>query len=164
MKTLADFKRDLVIGRKMILKYRWLDKVKTNIGIERFVVSKNTTGVQLSACETAPKGSFLGWPKASLLEYDGKTATIYNSGSRPLTEKEKEIIAGEPRDEKQEEIDIMTDGSTMYYRKKRYYLENKDYEYLAGWHRQAGKLLRNGLIDDDDCKGEIGLVYEILPL
>lgn len=175
MKTLADLKRDLTIGSSLTLVSRYGQTEGKNIGVERFVVKKNTVGLYLNIDKTATKGSFLDWPKASLLEYTNGTITIYASGFRPLTEKEKQIIKDQPQDKKQDEIDILTDGSTMFYRRKAYFLRSGK-EYLFGCKTQAGKRLKHGsrktvedgsfedwAIDDDNFKGEIGLVYKVSP-
>lgn len=124
MRTLADLKRDLVVGRavKMTSFYGETDPAKHSfIGVVRYVVKKNSVGFYLNADRQAAKGSYFDYPKSSLLEYDGKTIKIYQSGIRPLTEEEKQIMKNEPRDDKQQEIDMMTDGSTMFYRGKRYF-------------------------------------------
>jgi len=77
MKTLADLKRDLVIGSTMTLISRYGQTEGENIGVQRFVVKKNTVGLYLNPDKEAKKGVFLDWPKASLLEYDGQTIKVY---------------------------------------------------------------------------------------
>jgi len=173
MKSLADLKRDLVIGSSLTLVSRYGKTEGKNIGIKRFVVKKNTVGLCLNADKNATKGAFLDWPKASLLKYDGDTITIHISGFRLLTSEEKQIIKNQPRDDEQDKIDIMTDGSTMFYRRKVYFLKIGKI-YLFGCKSQAGKYLKSGttatardgsfsdwFIRDDNVKGEIGLVYKI---
>jgi len=176
MKTLAQLKRDIVKGTCLILK-SWHGRTDAgirNINIPRFVVKKSTVGICLNPNKNVNKGSYVDFPAASLLEYDGETIKIYNSGNRPLTEGEKQIIINQPRDDKQDEIDIMTDGSTMFYRRKSYFQKSGKY-YLFGTEIQAGKRLIQGTrktiedgswsdwaIDDNKCKGEIALVYKIV--
>ena len=151
MKTLADLKRDLSVGASLTLISRYGKKEGKNIGVKRYVVKKNTVGVCLNTDKDAKRGSYLYWPKASLLEYDGETVKIFQSGLRPLTDEEKQILANQPKDEEQS-------------RK----------EYLFSCKTQAGKRLKAGtrqtadegsfsdwFIDDDAHKGEIGLVYKI---
>lgn len=104
MKTLADLKRALSLGAgiRMTSFYGNSDRKNKLVGVVRYVVKSNTTGVYLNEDKTATKGSFLDWPKASLLEFDGKAIKIYQSGTNiPM-------------------------------------------------------------IDDDDCKGVIGLEYELV--
>lgn len=174
MKTLADLKKDLVIGKCLVLRNRWGSIEGRNIGVPRFVVKRNTVGVCLSKDKTKTDGSFFDWPKASLLEYDGKTITVYQSGSRPLTDEEKRILKGQPEDAEQAYNDIMTDGSTMFYRQKCYFEKSGKF-YLFGVSVQAGKQLKNGTrktfddgsfsdwsVNDDKCKGNVGLAYEII--
>lgn len=173
MKTLADLKRQLVIGSSLTLTSRYGQTEGKNIGVKRFIVKKNTTGVYLNEDKAAVKGAFLDWPKASLLSFDNGTITIHISGKRPLTEEEQSIIKNQPRDAKQEEIDMISDSSTMFYRRKVYFQQSGK-EYLSGYKTQAGKRLKHGskatvedgtfsdwFIDDDDVKGEIGLTYTI---
>jgi len=174
MKTLADLKRDLVIGSSLILLSRYGKTEGKNIGVERFVVKKNTAGVYLGTNKTAKTGAFLDWPKASLLEYADGIIKMYVSGLRPLTEEEKNIIVNQPRDEKQEKIDRMSDVSTMFYRRKAYF-QQVDREYLfTSYKKQSGKQIKYGtkqtaddgsfsdwFISDDNVKGESGLVYQV---
>jgi hypothetical protein len=175
MKTAADFKRDMTIGKPVILRRRYNETAGNRIGTKRFLVKSNSVGFELSENAESKSGSFMDWPKTSLLEYDGKTATIYQSGLRPLTAKEKEVYKGQPQDAEQQANDIMTDGSTMFYRQKAYFKARPGFMHLFGCHRERGMLLKHGtqatidngtwsdwFIDDDAVKGEIGLVYEIL--
>lgn len=175
MRTLADLKKALHVGAavKMTGFYGDRDAGENRrsklLGIVRYVVKVNTTGVYLNEDKAATKGSFLDWPKASLLEFDGKNIKIYQSGTRPLTEIEARILAGQPVDKEQSQQDMMTDGSTMFNRGKRYFtdVEGGKYYYLFGTERQCGKRLTTDratgqqVIDDDDCKGVIGLCYEL---
>lgn len=159
MKTLADFKRDLAVGRRVRLIYRNGQELNSL----REVAKTTTTAIKFNALDET-KAGWLDYPKASLVEYDGKTAKIYTAGYRGLTEEEKRVIANEPRDDEQDKIDMMTDGSTMFYRRKRYYMES-DMFYLFSTKKQQGKRLtqRDGkkVIEDDGIKGNLILVYKI---
>ena len=174
MKKLADLKRDLQVGTKLKLIFsRFISRHKF-LKTVRYVVKKNTQGICLNEDSTAKKGSYLDYPKASLLKYDGETITIYNSGKRHLTKKEKDIMLNVPKDEEQDRIDIMSDGSTMFWRRTRYYKEAGKY-YLLGVSKEKGKRLLHGtratvkdgsfsdwFIEDDGIKGDKALVYEIV--
>ena len=70
MKTLTDLKRDLVIGKALILTSRYGQTEGKNIGEVRYIVKKNTVGFYLNPDKSATKGSFVDRPKASLLEYE----------------------------------------------------------------------------------------------
>lgn len=174
MKTLADLKRDLFIGSCLTLISRrgWTEG--RNIGIKRYVVKKNTVGFYLNKDKNATKGSYLDWPKASLLEYENSTIKIYQAGKRPLTNEEKSILKNEPQDQKQDGIDALSDGSIMFYRRKKYYLDHKKFYYLFGVSKHRGRRLIHGtkatidndtfsdwFIVDDDVKGKIGLTYNV---
>lgn len=175
MKTLADLKRDLKVGTQLTLVEFHGTKDSKWINSPRYVIKTSTVDIQLSPDKNATKGSHLNWPKASLLEYDGKTIRIFESGNRPLTEDEKRIYQNQPRDAKQEEIDMLSDGTTMFYRKKRYFESLPGFMHLFGCHRERGMYLKHGtketidngtwsdwFIDDEKVKGKLALVYEIV--
>lgn len=156
MKTLADLKRELCVGSKVILKKRFGEDVNEAREVIRTqsnsLVFKTPTG----------KNSHLDYPKAALLEFDGNVIRIFQAGERELTPEEKAIIEGEPKDDEQQRIDLLSDGSVMFHRRKRYYLE-KDAEYLQGHNKQKGMRFcyNSGKIVDDNVKGDITLEYEI---
>jgi hypothetical protein len=106
--------------------------------------------------------SWLDFPAASLLEYDGKVISIYESGNRPLTAEEQAIIDGMPKDQKQSEIDMLTDGSTMYHREKRYFAEQDAEWYWGKWHKVKRYSSRDNTIYDKKAKGALSLQYEIV--
>jgi len=159
MKTLSDLKRDLTVGKTVILK--------SCLGVEK---NEKRTVFKLQSnnvCFLKEDGKSKSWlelPKASLLEYDGKTIKIFRVGIRELTQEEKDIIAKEPKDEKQEGIDIISDGSVMYNRRKHYYKDVGKF-YLFGTEKEQGKRLthadKTAKIEDDSIKGELELVYEV---
>ena len=101
MKSLADLKKDLCIGTK----------------VKRLFGPKNNGDI-LTVTRTQSNGlwfnkSWLDFPPASLLDYDGKIISIYEPGNRSLTTEEQRIIDNRPIDKKQSEIDMLSDGSTM---------------------------------------------------
>jgi hypothetical protein len=160
MKTLADLKRDLAMpGLKLNLVS--VSGIPKNEARTVFKIQTN------NICFLKPDGKSKSWlelPKASLLEYDGKTIKIFEPARRPLTDKEKEIMANEPRDAKQDEIDMLSDGSTMYYRRERYYRDS-GYFYLFGTKADKGMRLTHEkatpLIEDETLKGELSIIYEM---
>lgn len=169
MKTIADLKRDMVIGRslKLVFFETPFNVNNKNLNKVRYVVKTQGNGVYLNEDKQADKGSFLDYPKASLCEYDGKTLTIYEPGVRDLTKEEQSIIDNEPKDDEQEKFDMLTDGSTMFYRRKHYY-QDKGSEYLfnGGSNRGKSKHVKrdgNGVLRvvDDAIKGKVSLRYEI---
>ena len=173
MATLAQLKRDLTIGQCLTQTSFHGKTEGKNIGVPRFIVKKNTQGICLNEDKTAARGSYLDYPPASFMEFDGETIKIYNSGSRPLTEEEKRILKEQPRDDKQDSIDMMTDGSTMFHRRKSYFQKSGKY-YLFGVSIESGKRLITGTrqtledgsfsdwkVEDNKCKGEVVLTYDI---
>ena len=165
MRTLADMKRDLKTGTKVILKSITMkvgDELKSS-DINRTVLKVNTTDICF--LKDDGKKSYLSIPKASLLEYDGKTIKIYRAGIRELTDEEKQIMDNKPKDDKQFEIDMLSDGNVMYRREKRYY-ESIGKEYLFGNCKKDGKRLTHKdnkvMIEDDSIKGDISIIYEVV--
>ena len=167
MQTLADLKRKLSIGTalKLISFKGCLNVNSKNLNVVRYVVKTQGNGVYLNADKTQTKGSFFELPKSSLLEYHENLIKIFLPIERDLTPEEIKIIDNEPKDAEQDKIDIMTDGSQMFYRRKNYYKESGFY-YLFGVSEDKGKYLtqKNGLkaIRDDSLKGELDRVYEIV--
>lgn len=172
MKTLADLKRDLKVGDKIVMTFNALegssDRIKQFIGVERYIISKNTQGIKISPDKNAKNGSFLDFPKkATLCEYDGETLKIYDAGFRELTEREKEVKENvtSRREENKEEVtmELMTDGSGFYWKDKQYYKEN-NMEYLAGHETVRGLRYHynTGKIEDESIKGLLSLEYKII--
>lgn len=159
MKTLSDLKRDLTPGLKLILKHR----NGKEINEERTVIRTDTAKIEFMRSYGLP--IVCEWPKASLLDYDGKTIKIFDAGLRELTDEEKKIRENEPKDEEQSRIDIISDGSVMFYRRKAYY-HGLGKDYLRGHEQQKGLYLtfidKKPMIRDDSIKGAVSLVYEIV--
>jgi hypothetical protein len=168
MKTFSDLKRDLQIGKTLIMTFNSLanasETIAKRINKPRLITRTQTNGIYL-ATEIEGKSSFLELPCASLTEYDGKTITIYKCGKRPMTEAEQAILANEPSNRKENEAlaerDALTDGSQTYYMDKAYYKAND-----ALWRWDWSKGLRLDINDktmwDKKIKGEIDLQYTLL--
>jgi hypothetical protein len=163
MNTLSDFKRELTKGKGIKLIYAKITHADDKrINLVRYVVKTQGNGVYLNVDKNAVKGSFLEFPKASLCTIEGNKISIHEAGYRPLNEKEKEAKANEPKDAKQSEIDALTDGSTMYWRVKKYY-SDLGLSYLHGEKHPSLKYNYNdNNIQDDSIKGEIILTYEVV--
>ena len=159
MKTLTDLKRELYIGRKCLLLERYGQKVDQ---------AREVVKVQTNAwCfKTQDKPSvWLSMPKASLLDFDGAFFRIYAAGKRPLTAQEQTIKDGwEKQRNKEGEIqDLMSDGSTQFYREQLYY-KQFNAVYLIGYREERGMCFdyNTGLVRDEKVKGDLELVYQIL--
>lgn len=155
MKTLNNLKRDLKVGAIIERLYNKVGKIKNPIGI---ITKIQSNGLYIDK-------NFLDYPMASLLEYDGEYITIYEVGSRQLTEKEKAIIKNAPSnrpENKQQAInEMLTDGSGLYWKDKAYYKEND-----ALWYYGQSKGLRyshndGGKMYDNKIKGDVSLKYRI---
>ena len=163
MKTLADFKRALSVGTEL----RLIERDGKNLDESRRVKKLQTNSIcfEKNINNEWVGSTWLDMPKSSLLEFDGKTAKIYLPALRDLTEEEKRIMDNEPKDQKQQDLDAISDGSVMYHRKKTYY-EYSGKFYLFGTEKQDGKRLttRDGIdkIEDSDLKGQLNLVYEFV--
>ncbi len=155
IKTLADLKR-LPVGTKITMIYPTTNRL---CGIEREVLSANTTGISI---KTGEKKSFFEYPKATLFEATKDGFRTYKAGLRDLTAEEKRIMDNRPQDAKQAEIDIMTDSSVMFRREQLYYKQS-GFEYLNGHDEQKGMrfCFNTRKIIDRNIKGDIDLEYTI---
>jgi hypothetical protein len=162
MQTLADLKRRMIPGVRLIIVSRFGQPVPLETA-ERELVKAQTN----SWCFKTPQkpATWLDIPKASLLEITENGFKIYGTGSRPLNAHEKALKDGYEaiRDRKQEEIDIMSDGSAAYYQEKAYYHKH-DANYLMGHEKQRGMVYdyNTGLIKDDSIKGKLELEYQFI--
>lgn len=107
--------------------------------------------------------------RASLLEYTKNTLTLYNAGFRELNEEEQTImnewkdIENKPENIKQSEIDMLTDGSSMFYKKKMFF-HNKGFLYLTGVEEEKGLQydFNTSKIRDKSIKGTISMQYVLV--
>jgi hypothetical protein len=163
MKTLADLKRYLKEGT--IIKMIYSDMPSNRLlNKKRKVVKVQTNGIYfIDPDDTNSRKSYLDFPKATLLEVTEKSFKIYNKGLRDLTAEEKKIKDNAPKDPKQSKIDIMTDGSTMYWREKRYYIQHNA-EYLIGNKSERGMRYDFNMnkVWDDNVKGKLALEYKFI--
>lgn len=158
LKTLADLKRYLQVGTKMTCTFH---NNPSRIGWKREVVAVSCTNVVLiDPTERDSVPSTLPLPKASLVEIEGNKFRIFEPGFRDLTNEEKACIAGEPKDPVQEERDLLGDGSTTFYRRKRYY-EGSEFPYLQGIGAVNGMSFNGKQVRDPKVKGNLLLEYEI---
>lgn len=161
MKTAADMKRELQIGKRLLLVYRFKP---LDTPILKEVSSVQGNGVYLITPDLGIKNpSFLPFPKASLLEITKDGLRFYEAGLRDLTPEEQAIRASEPKDEEQSKQDVMTDGSVMYHRKVAYY-HQRNADYLAGHETHKGMRydFSSGKVKDDKVKGALSLEYKFV--
>ena len=171
MKTLSDLKKDLSLGREITLTMSRGLTAETGTRKEKFtpryVVKKQTNGVYFNKDKNATGGSWLDYPKASLLDYDGMTVKIYEAGYRPLTDEEKRVSEDRPsrrkENAKQVEIDMLGDGSQMYWADKRHFMTYSMLYMMSG--KTEGGLYydsNKNLVRDDKIKGELVLIYQLI--
>lgn len=160
--TLAQFKRDASSGKIKLEMFERYGKTGEAIpdrcrGI-RTVQKVNTVGITLTTADGLT--SELRFDSAKLVEYDGKSLTIYARGERDLTEQEREILT--------EWQKIEND----YYKQNPYgnsYWKKKDYfkhcpcPWLAGFETVRGKRYDycTGKIVDNQIRGNAILKYYI---
>lgn len=162
MKTFSDLKRDLTIGTKLTMIKSALPNNKL-LNIEREICATQTNGISLKTENKSGK-SFLEYPPASLVDYDGEIITFYKPALRDLTPDEKAIIDNTPshREENKQQAlnDMMTDSSGTYWMDKRYFSEN-DAEWRWNWSKGLKWDINDNKMFDKKIKGEIDLQYII---
>lgn len=159
--TIAELKRKLQVGTALKMTFNSIGHT-SKLNIIRFIVKVQGNGVYLNEDKEETKGSFLEFPKSSLMELSQTGFKTFRAGFRDFTEEETKIIKNEPKDEEQQKIDLMTDGSQMFYRRKRYYKEC-GFEYLSSQSKPIKGLYRmNEKIRDEGLKGDLDLEYEFV--
>ena len=161
--TLAQFKRDAATGKMGLqLLERYGKKVEDDYICPVVEV--------LSRCvKLKKKDGSLSWldlDYASLVEYDGDTLKVYSVGLRELNDTEKAVMNGwkklSDNDEYREQAyrDMMTDGSTTFYKEKSYF-DNSSCPYL--FSEQNGKKYdyNTGKLYDPKIKGDCILKYKV---
>jgi len=156
MKTKADLKRTLQIGTQLKRVYNSLGwgSGRASQGSIGTVSKVQTNGVYLD-------GRWLDIPVASLIEFDGTSLKLYYPGLRDLSPTEQDIIDNRPRDPEQERMDLLTDGSTMYWRDKRYFSE-KEANWYWGWNKGLRYDHNEKKMWDRKIKGDLQLEYEVI--
>lgn len=178
--TLAAFKRRVndknknPIKLEVISYYGSHDNIPEKLKGVREVINCNTACFNIQNANGSP--SRLDVPRAALFEWDTQNniIRIYNSGSRTLTAQEKKILndwkAIEQTEsyQKQSNIDAISDGSSCYWKQKRFF-EERNAEYLMGTVKQKGAMLMPSLfyngepkcVQDDNVKGDIVIEYRV---
>ena len=161
MKTLADFKRDAASGKIKLELVERFGKTGNEIpercrGI-RSIKSVNTVGITLETADGS--ASILDFPPAKLIDYDGKTVTIYARGERDLTEQERKILA----DWQKTEADYYKQvpyGDAYWVWKD--YFKNCPCPWLSGTETVKGKYYNyRGKILDNQVRGDAVLKYNV---
>lgn len=163
--TLAQFKRELANGEIIGLELieRKGEKIANPVVAPIKKVNSNSIILQ-----RGDKESYLWYPPASLFEYNFDFIKIYEKGSRDLNKIEQDVlnawakIESQPDFQEQARVDMLTDGSTTYWRKKRFfeqspapYLFSSSNKYNLRYDRTTNKIY------DPKIKGECILVYYV---
>ena len=170
--TNADLKRKLQVGQKLVRIYPKREEtpiVKEVNGVQTNGIYLKTVGSDVGGVN---RESWLEFHPAGLTEADEKGFRLYGIGKRDATAEEKAIIDGYEalRDKKQEELDMLSDGSQTFFQEKRYYSEHSA-EYLFAGHSSNGNRFgkrrdfndRTGImIFDPEVKGELVLEYQFV--
>lgn len=138
MKTLADFKRDAASGKiklEMVERYgKTGEEIPERYRGIRAIQSVNTVGIMLEIADGLT--SSLDFPPAKLIEYDGKSLTIYERGERDLTEQERKILADWQKIE--DDYYKQNPYGDAYWKKKDYF-KKCPCPWLAGYETVKGK-------------------------
>lgn len=168
----TQFLRDAKEGMTLVLKYsllytkderpyafvpRKIIKVQTNAVYLEYPNNKSlyTSEDDYNFYVKRWSGSYLEIPRASRVEYDGKTLKIYEAGERELTDKEKSIMNGW--------TEIKAKNPDASYSKMLMYFSNNKATHLIGnstvkemkYNRKTGKVW------DARVKGKLELEYEV---
>ena len=169
MKTLADLKRDAKSGTlegRFTYHDMWKEDLPARLQGWRKLIASNSVSIFFQNADG--NVSELQVKKASLVEYDGETLTIYYAGYRDLTADEQHVmdawskIASTDEYKERAHYDALTDGSSTYYQKL-WFFRDAGYEYLMGLEEQRGMKydFNTGKVRDDKVKGPICMRYEI---
>jgi hypothetical protein len=166
MKTLADLKRDAASGRlNAVMIERYGEKPEEKYSQKRKITRANTVSIFF---DTNGKESALEIPRASLVEYDGKTLTIYAPGFRDLNTEEAAImvewdkITKTERYQEDAQRDAYTDGTSTFYQERSFF-RNHGKMYLMGCDEECGLKYdyNKKQIRDKSIKGDPQLKYNI---
>jgi hypothetical protein len=168
MKTFAELKRNADSGNYYIeMVYRYGDEIPDRLKGIRQLVGSKTKAILIRTNDN--KVSQLDIDNTNLIDISDNALIIYNSGFRELTNQEQEImniwkkIANEPDNQKQAETDLLTDGSTMFWKKKGFFT-GLNAGYLLGHEKEKGEKydFNTGKIRSDKVKGDKIMEYRII--
>ena len=158
---LADLKRDAASGKiklELVERYgKTGEEIPERIRGIRTVSKINTVAIFLANADGVE--SELRFDSAKLVEYDGKSLTIYERGERDLTEQEQKILADW---QKIEDDYYQRNPHGDAYWKKKDYFKNCPCPWLAGYETVRGKYYKyNGKVLDNQVRGNAILKYNV---
>ena len=159
--TLAQFKRDAASGKIKLELVERYGKTGEEIP-ERIRGIRTVSRINIVAIFLANENgveSELRFDSAKLIEYDGKSLTIYERGERDLTEQEKKILADWQKIE--DEYSKQNPYGNAYWKEKDYF-KRYPCPWLSGYETVRGKYYNyKGKILDSQIRGNAILKYNV---
>lgn len=158
---LADLKRDAANGKiklELVERYgKTGEEIPERIRGIRAVSRINTVAIFLANDDGVE--SELRFVSAKLVEYDGKSLTIYERGERDLTEQEQKILADWQKIE--DDYYKQNPHGDAYWKKKDYF-KKCPCPWLNGYETVRGKYYNyNGKVLDNQVRGNAILKYNV---
>ncbi len=168
MKSIAELKRNAksqLYEAKMVLRNGSTDIPEKLQGWRKIV---NANSRSIFFLNNEGKESELLIERASIVEYDENSLTIYNAGYRDLNDSERKVMEElqehcKTKEYKQKEnIDRNIDTSMSYWDKLAF-LEKRNMLHLMGAGKKCGMvyIARLNKVQDDKIKGDICIKYKI---
>lgn len=165
MKTLSQLKKDAKSGNlsaELIFRQGTTDIPASLKGVRK-MIDANSVGITF--LNSNKKKSELRIDSASLIEYTDTHITLFNPALRDLTMEEQSVFDKWElmRDIEKEEIDMLTDGSSQFHKRK-WFFTDAGYEYLLGHDVKQGKRFdcNTKKVFDNKIKGEMSMQYRIV--
>lgn len=160
--SLAELKRQARAGK---IKFELTERFgKTGEEIPDFcrgiraVARVNTVAIILVTADG--KESELRFNGAKLVEYDGKSLTIYAAGERDVTPEEQAVL-NEAQKIRERHLKVNPYGNSDFWACKQYF-ENSPCPWMAGYETVRGKRYNyNGKVVDNSVRGRAILRYTI---
>lgn len=143
--------------------YEWLKEKRPHALKPRAISKLQTNAIYLEGTENYGRGSYLEIPQSSLMEYDGKTLSIYNFGIREMTEEEKENE--QKAIEERKTYEIKNPYSESFWHMKEWYSKCSTpwigtmLDWIKGKKRGQGNDYNR--IMDKSIKGKLVLQYKV---
>ena len=160
--TLAELKREAKAGKikfEMIERYgKTGDEIPEYCRGIREVARVNTVAIILVTADG--KESELRFDSAKLVEYDGKSLTIYAAGERDITAEEQAVLDGAKKIMDMH-LKVNPYGDGGFWERKQFY-KSSPCPWMSGYETVRGKRYNyNGKVVDNSIKGKAILRYTI---
>jgi len=161
--SLAEIKRKANNGNMFLEVLERFGKSGTDIperlrGVRK-VLRANSVGLIIETC--TGEESTLDIRSSKLVEFDGKTLTVFQPGHRALTEEEQKVMRKWREFERDYEEKNPFGNGAWIHRKK--FFKDEGYPYLDGYQVVQGKkyLQHEDTIYDTQVRGDAILVYKV---